>query len=98
MLIDELACDFEQLQGDLRAGPILPVVTAEEIRSYLRPRYDFQQAPTDPQRMQTNFVADAVKENRPPRRHEVVGQLGHVRDAHVRNDVSRVSRARCSTV
>src|ERR1700722_6383001 len=44
MVIDEIASDFAQLQVDIANGPILPTVTAEEIRSYLASRYDFAQA------------------------------------------------------
>ena len=43
MFIDEIRCDFTQLQSDIANGPILPTVTAEEIRSYLASRYDFNQ-------------------------------------------------------
>src|SRR5271169_6025611 len=41
MVIDEIGSDFAQLQVDIANGPILPTVTAEEIRSYLASRYDF---------------------------------------------------------
>jgi glutamate/tyrosine decarboxylase-like PLP-dependent enzyme len=41
MVIDGIRSDFEQLQSDIAAGPVLPTVTAEEIRSYLASRYDF---------------------------------------------------------
>ena len=44
MVIDEIECDFTHLQTDIANGPILPAVTAEEIRSYLSARYDFHQA------------------------------------------------------
>jgi glutamate/tyrosine decarboxylase-like PLP-dependent enzyme len=44
MVIDEIASDFAQLQVDIANGPILPTVTAEEIRSYLASRYDFARA------------------------------------------------------
>jgi glutamate/tyrosine decarboxylase-like PLP-dependent enzyme len=44
MVIDEIASDFAQLQADIANGPILPTVTAEEIRSYLGSRYDFARA------------------------------------------------------
>jgi aromatic-L-amino-acid decarboxylase len=43
MLIDEIGSDFRQLQSDIADGPILPMVTAEEVRTYLGSRYDFQQ-------------------------------------------------------
>ena len=35
MVIDEIGSDFAQLQVEIANGPILPTVTAEEIRSYL---------------------------------------------------------------
>jgi aromatic-L-amino-acid decarboxylase len=44
MVIDEIECDFTQLQTDIANGPILPTVTAEEVRTYLTARYDFHQA------------------------------------------------------
>src|ERR1700748_774631 len=44
MVIDEIGCDFEQLQTDIANGPILPNVTAEEVREYLSSRYDFKRA------------------------------------------------------
>ena len=43
MFIDEIRSDFTQLQSDIADGPILPTVTAEEIRTYLGSRYDFHQ-------------------------------------------------------
>ena len=43
MLIDEIRSDFTQVQSDIANGPILPTVTAEEIRTYLAARYDFNQ-------------------------------------------------------
>src|SRR5271165_4537346 len=43
MFIDEIRSDFTLLQTDIADGPILPTVTAEEVRSYLASRYDFQQ-------------------------------------------------------
>jgi aromatic-L-amino-acid decarboxylase len=43
MFIDEIRSDFTQLQIDIEEGPILPTVTAEEIRTYLGSRYNFQQ-------------------------------------------------------
>jgi glutamate/tyrosine decarboxylase-like PLP-dependent enzyme len=43
MFIDEIRSDFTQLQADIEKGPILPTVTAEEIRTYLGTRYNFQQ-------------------------------------------------------
>ena len=44
MVIDEIGSDFAQLQVDIANGPILPTVTAEEVRSYLSSRYDFTRA------------------------------------------------------
>jgi aromatic-L-amino-acid decarboxylase len=44
MVIDEIESAFAQLQVDIANGPILPTVTAEEIRSYLASRYDFARA------------------------------------------------------
>jgi glutamate/tyrosine decarboxylase-like PLP-dependent enzyme len=44
MVIDEIQSDFRQLQSDITNGPILPTVTAEEIRTYLGSRYDFARA------------------------------------------------------
>lgn len=41
MTIDEIRDNFEKLQGEIEQGPIVPNVTAEEIRSYLASRYDF---------------------------------------------------------
>jgi aromatic-L-amino-acid decarboxylase len=41
MVIDEIKSAFTQLQSDIADGPVLPTVTAEEIRSYLASRYDF---------------------------------------------------------
>src|SRR6202043_1363538 len=41
MVIDEMRFDFTQLQSDIANGPILPTVTADEIRTYLASRYDF---------------------------------------------------------
>jgi aromatic-L-amino-acid decarboxylase len=43
MFIDEIRSDFAQLQSDIADGPILPTVTAEEVRTYLGSRYDFHQ-------------------------------------------------------
>ena len=42
--IQQLEGDFDQLQIDIANGPILPNVTAEEIRNYLTSSYDFKQA------------------------------------------------------
>src|ERR1700734_2501589 len=44
MVIDEIGSYFAQLQVDIANGPILPTITAEEIRSYLASRYDFTRA------------------------------------------------------
>jgi len=41
VLITELKTDFEKLQEDIQQGPIVPNVTAEEIRSHLAAHYDF---------------------------------------------------------
>jgi glutamate/tyrosine decarboxylase-like PLP-dependent enzyme len=43
MFIDEIRADFTQLQSGIADGPILPMVTAEEVRTYLGSRYGFQQ-------------------------------------------------------
>jgi aromatic-L-amino-acid decarboxylase len=43
MLIDEIRSDFTQVQTNVAEGPVLPTVTAEEIRTYLASRYDFHQ-------------------------------------------------------
>ena len=43
MVINEIRCDFKKLQAVIADGPILPIVTAEEIRTYLGSRYDFNQ-------------------------------------------------------
>src|ERR1700691_986627 len=44
MFIDEIEWDLKQLQTDIANGPILPTVTAKEIRAYLTSCYDFHQA------------------------------------------------------
>jgi len=44
MVIDDLRRDFAELQSEIAHGPILPTVTAEEIRAYLASRYDFKQS------------------------------------------------------
>jgi glutamate/tyrosine decarboxylase-like PLP-dependent enzyme len=41
MLIEELSSEFERLQHELAQGPIVPSVTAQEIRSHLADRYSF---------------------------------------------------------
>jgi glutamate/tyrosine decarboxylase-like PLP-dependent enzyme len=43
LVIDELQNNFSRLQTSIAGGPILPTVTAEEIRTYLGSRYDFHQ-------------------------------------------------------
>ena len=42
MQIEQLQYEYERVQANLAAGPILPSVTVDEIRSYLSSRYDFQ--------------------------------------------------------
>ncbi len=44
MVIDEIRGDFTKLQSEIADGPILPQVAAEEIRTYLASRYDFNRA------------------------------------------------------
>src|SRR6202789_1519301 len=44
MLINEIRSDFTQIETAIADGPILPTVTAEEIRTYLASRYDFTRA------------------------------------------------------
>jgi len=56
MVIDEVGSDFEQLQTDIANGPILPNVTAEEVREYLSSRYDFNR----PQPLE-DLIADVEK-------------------------------------
>ncbi len=41
MLIDNIRDDFATLQREIASGPVLPDVSAEEIRAYLGARYDF---------------------------------------------------------
>ncbi len=43
MVINELRCDFARLESEIAAGPIVPSVTPEEIRSHLTSRYDFKE-------------------------------------------------------
>ena len=43
MVIQEIENDFEALQASIASGPILPSVTAEEIRAHLAAGYSFQQ-------------------------------------------------------
>jgi len=42
MVINELRSDFASVESEIAAGPIVPSVTPEEIRSYLTSRYDFK--------------------------------------------------------
>lgn len=42
MIVDTIQDHFEKVQSELANGPILPNVTAEEIRTYLGSRYDFK--------------------------------------------------------
>lgn len=42
MQTEQLQQEFERVQADLAAGPILPSVTLDEIRSHLASRYGFQ--------------------------------------------------------
>src|ERR1700689_1309358 len=44
MLVGEIRSDFTQIETAIADGPILPTVTAEEIRTYLASRYDFHQS------------------------------------------------------
>ena len=41
MDINEIQSDFRKLQSDIANGPVLPTVTAEEIRDYLGRHYNF---------------------------------------------------------
>jgi aromatic-L-amino-acid decarboxylase len=41
MAFDEIQAAVPKLESDIASGPILPVVTPQEIRSYLAARYDF---------------------------------------------------------
>jgi glutamate/tyrosine decarboxylase-like PLP-dependent enzyme len=43
MMVDSIEDYFAKVQTELASGPILPVVTAEEIRTYLGSHYDFKQ-------------------------------------------------------
>ena len=42
MLFDQLRDEFATLESEIADGPIVPNVTAEEIRAYLASRYDFK--------------------------------------------------------
>lgn len=42
MVIDQFRSDFAMLESEIARGPIVPNVTPEEIRNYLRSRYDFK--------------------------------------------------------
>jgi glutamate/tyrosine decarboxylase-like PLP-dependent enzyme len=44
MEIEQLQHEFERTQAEVAEGPILPTVTAEEIRSHLASKYHFQKA------------------------------------------------------
>src|ERR1700677_794343 len=44
MLIDQIRDEFATLESRIAEGPIVPNVTAEEIRAYLGSRYDFTRA------------------------------------------------------
>ena len=41
MAFDEVRSVVEKLESDIASGPIVPMVTPQEIRSYLTSRYDF---------------------------------------------------------
>jgi glutamate/tyrosine decarboxylase-like PLP-dependent enzyme len=42
MQIDQLQQEFERIEADLAAGPIVPSVTVDEIRDHLTSRYQFR--------------------------------------------------------
>jgi glutamate/tyrosine decarboxylase-like PLP-dependent enzyme len=42
MIVDTIQDHFVRVQSEIASGPVLPNVTAEEIRTYLSSRYDFQ--------------------------------------------------------
>src|SRR6202167_3129363 len=44
MLIDQIRDQFAELESEIAAGPILPTVTAQEIRVHLDSCYDFKRA------------------------------------------------------
>jgi glutamate/tyrosine decarboxylase-like PLP-dependent enzyme len=43
MIVDTIQDHFAKVQLEIASGPVLPNVTAEEIRTYLGSRYDFKQ-------------------------------------------------------
>jgi glutamate/tyrosine decarboxylase-like PLP-dependent enzyme len=43
MIVDTIQDHFAKVQSEIASGPVLPNVTAEEIRTYLGSRYDFKQ-------------------------------------------------------
>jgi glutamate/tyrosine decarboxylase-like PLP-dependent enzyme len=44
MLFDQLRDEFATIETEIAGGPIVPNVTAEQIRAHLASRYDFKQA------------------------------------------------------
>jgi glutamate/tyrosine decarboxylase-like PLP-dependent enzyme len=44
MKMNEVRDEFERVQAEIASGPIVPNVTADEIRNYLASRYDFQKS------------------------------------------------------
>jgi aromatic-L-amino-acid decarboxylase len=44
LIINDIQADFAKLQKDIEDGPIFPNVAAEDIRSYLASRYEFNRA------------------------------------------------------
>src|SRR3984885_116742 len=44
MLVDRIADEFAALESGIAGGPIVPNVTAEEIRAHLESRYNFKRA------------------------------------------------------
>src|SRR5208337_945222 len=46
MLIDPIRDEFATVESEIADGPIVPSVTAEEIRAYLGSRYDFTRSMT----------------------------------------------------
>jgi len=44
MVIEDIQRDFTRVQAEIQQGPIVPNVTAEEIRSHLTSHYDFSSA------------------------------------------------------